>query len=262
MCDFLRGGLYALHLAPKDTHIFFCAHPLLQTLFATAMDHYGIKNDHHIIITARDSVYFTTRIWFLFKAFGHDPDKLHLMQGSLEEWISAGGEVDTKPTGVPVFQQMEPVHETKYKVLKEPSNVCDMKHVMGALERNDRRGIDGNGNANGYGNTLILDSRGSSFASKGHMPGAIHLPYGNWVEKDNTQKWKSIKELSNIFKEAGVDPATDQDIICTCGSGVSVCHTLLALELCGRDLQDARSTLMYDGSWAEYGKETDTPKVI
>ncbi len=213
------------------------------------MDEYEIKNNDHIIITARESVYFTPRTWFLFKTFGHDSSKIHLMQGSLEKWIELGGEVETDAISVPTFQNMKLKKHYTYKA-KECSNVCDMDEVMGAIAANDN--IDSE-------HVLILDSRGSSFA-KGHMPGAVHLPYADWVEKENTLVWKSVDDVKKIFADAGIDPLTQKKIICSCGSGVSVCHTLLALELCGRNLTFENKTKMYDGSWSEWGKSTSTPK--
>ena len=113
------------------------------------------------------------------------------------------------------------------------------------------------------GSKTIVDTRGSSFARKGHMPGALHLPYAEWVQTTNAQVWKTTDEIEKIFKASGVDPLSKQNIICTCGTGVSVCHTLLALSLCGRDLDDEEfTTVMYDGSWAEYGKDPNTEKVF
>eukprot|EP00588_Corethron_pennatum_P022869 CAMPEP_0194314658 /NCGR_PEP_ID=MMETSP0171-20130528/11509_1 /TAXON_ID=218684 /ORGANISM="Corethron pennatum, Strain L29A3" /LENGTH=349 /DNA_ID=CAMNT_0039070179 /DNA_START=198 /DNA_END=1247 /DNA_ORIENTATION=+ len=216
-------------------------------LFAAAMDAFEIGTEDHIIIYARESVYFTTRVWFLFRTFGHDPSKLHLMQGSLEQWIDAGGDIDTEPTVVPKAKDLELGGDTNYGRLSAPSNVCDMDEVLDVFAQD---GTD----------TLIIDSRGSSFRN-GHMPGAIHIPYSRWVvSPDSTLRWKNIDEVRKIFVDAGVDPLTDKNIICSCGTGVSVCHTLLALELCGRDLKNEERTKMYDASWSEWGAEDITPK--
>lgn len=223
---------------------------VVQKIFAAAMDEYGIKNQDHVIITARESVYFTPRTWFLFKTFGHDPSKIHLMQGSLEQWIEIGGEVETEAVIVPTFQDLELEEDYNYKVLEVPTNVCDMEEVLGATTNNDRKDSD---------TVFLLDSRGSSFA-KGHIPGAIHLPYSNWVLPGNTLTWKSVDDLRGIFADAGVDPLTQNKIISSCGSGVSACHTLLALELCGRDLRPPNKTKIYDGSWSEWSKNSTTPK--
>ncbi len=54
------------------------------------------------------------------------------------------------------------------------------------------------------------------------------------MEKENAVKLKSKDELLEIFANAGsTDVNTDKKLIASCGSGVSVCHILLALEECG-----------------------------
>lgn len=281
----LDAGRKAFELGPRipnSTHIDIddlCLTPRLNTknlphmlpsphFFASAMNYLGILNHDHIIITARDeSVHFTPRAWFMFKAFGHDPGKLHLMQGSLEQWIVSGGEVERDTVVVPSLQTMfndvdkeygsddSPSKEDSGYIVQKPKNICDMGHVANALDENELNKKENR--------TLILDSRGSSFSSKGHMPNAIHLPYSKWSKVDNAQIWKSVEDLKEVFLEAGIDPMTKQNIICSCGTGVSVCHTLLALELCGRNIYDTESTtMMYDGSWAEWSKDPDNKKVL
>ena len=222
------------------------------------MDASGISNDDHVVIYGREGCVFTPRTHFLFRSLGHDPSRVHLMQGSFEEWARRGGAVNTGPTTVPFWaedlvallkgSEGAPPSPPRYRA-RDAANVCSLDRVMAALnEVDDKDGED----------TLILDPRGTSFAG-GHIPGAINVPYLSIVEADDWLKFRPREDLLGVFLSAGVDVATDRPVILTCGSGVSVCHLFLALEECGRDNSN---TVIYDGSWAEWGSESGTPKVV
>jgi len=215
-------------------------------LFSKVMDAFTISNHDHIIVYGRNKdVIFTPRTWFLFRTMGHE--SVHLMQGSLEDWKQAGGPVDTDPVIVPnardIWFQSSSTTTRSYQA-KTPSNVVNMQDVLKSLNTND---------------AIIVDPRGSSFKLQGHIPGAIHIPYSEFVEPDHTLKLKSKQNLQQLFEQAGIDVTTEKTIIATCGSGVSVCHVALALEECGRDFQE---TKIYDGSWAEWGDDPSTPKIL
>eukprot|EP00559_Dactyliosolen_fragilissimus_P005134 CAMPEP_0184857904 /NCGR_PEP_ID=MMETSP0580-20130426/3047_1 /TAXON_ID=1118495 /ORGANISM="Dactyliosolen fragilissimus" /LENGTH=245 /DNA_ID=CAMNT_0027353767 /DNA_START=485 /DNA_END=1218 /DNA_ORIENTATION=- len=195
-------------------------------LFAALMDEYDIRNPDHIIIYGRETCIFLPRTWFLFRSLGHDPGKIHLMQGSLEEWIDAGGEIDNRFCRVPKANDLNLRRKTAY-VPRDASYICEMSEILSSVMK-DGVGLDKE--------TIILDSRGSSY-SKGHIPNAIHIPYSTLHCKENSLKLKSKKYLKKVFEAAGIkNLKTEQKIICSCGSGVSVCHLMLAMEQCGRNI--------------------------
>ncbi|HWE22389.1 MAG TPA: rhodanese-like domain-containing protein, partial [Myxococcales bacterium] len=83
----------------------------------------------------------------------------------------------------------------------------------------------------------------------GHIPGAVNAPFSGNL-KDG--RFRPPEELRAIYQRLGAGRATE--IIASCGSGVTACHTLLALELAG--LPGAK---LYVGSWSDWSSQPDAP---
>ena len=222
-------------------------------LFALAMDAYNINNDDHVIIYAKRGALFTPRVWFLFVSMGHDPKRVHLMQGSLEDYIEEGGLVEETFDSLLITddeqqkQQHDGYHSSmgreyidcfdngilnvtrlyhkhydttklKYKSnVNSAMNVCEKAEVLEAV--NDYL----NKNEEPKNNTVILDTRGSGYAKNGYIPSAIHLPYTQIATQSNPLKIQQKSTLKKLFEEREIDYLDPKlKIILSCGSGVYV----------------------------------------
>jgi len=85
----------------------------------------------------------------------------------------------------------------------------------------------------------------------GHIPGAINLPF---AENLHDGRFRSAKELHAAY-EALLGSVPAENLIVHCGSGVTACHTLLALDRAG--ISGAR---LYVGSWSEWCRNPDRPR--
>jgi thiosulfate/3-mercaptopyruvate sulfurtransferase len=272
-------------------------------LFGAAMDAMAIRPDDHVVVYGRAGSLFTPRVWLTFYALGHGATtkgRLSLLQGSLEDWEAAGGPVDTTelpPSAIPRAVDLNLLNSSSngsggvYQARPIPSGMVAtlQDDIRDVVLSND----GGNNDATSAVSTttFLLDARGSSFALKGHMPGAIHLPYSHlMVDKEaNSCRLLPREELQRVLSAAlgiatGKDDGeneeagstrlaeyftadTDQDanattrkrIICTCGSGISACTLYVALRECG---VPETALSMYDGSWGEYKLYDDLPKVF
>ena len=278
-------------------------------LFGLAMDAYGIGNNEtnnddniesdHVVIYARRGAVFTPRTWFLFVSMGHDPNKVHLMQGSIEDWIEKGGSVDDGSLlgeneqssntigdgfddcfneGILDVKRLytsrydnEPIYRTNVATAK---HICDKDEVLDAVNRhlekeNNSDGTSNNESTNtnssddGFTKTVIIDTRGSGYSKKGYMPSAIHFPYQKLVTPSNKLVFQPKEVLHKLWEEKGIDYLDSKlKIIFSCGSGVSVCHGYLSLKELGREITE-ENTRVYDGSWKEWGRmEEDLPRIL
>ena len=87
----------------------------------------------------------------------------------------------------------------------------------------------------------------------GHVPGAVNVPCRANLDADG--RFLPVEQLRAPFAAAGV--TADSDVVSYCGSGVTACHNLLALELAG--LPQGR---LYPGSWSQYSADQDRPVAV
>jgi len=193
----------------------------------------GIGDDDMVVVYDSAGLMSAARVWFAFKAMGHD--KIAVLDGGLPAWKAAGGALES---GAPV---LKPAHFTAHF---NAALVRDFPAVKAAL-----------------GNTQVLDARSAprfegtepeprAGLKSGHMPGAANLPYRAVLTADG--KLKDDASLQKLFSEKGVDLRAP--IITSCGSGVTAAIVMLALDKLG-----ARQVAVYDGSWTEWGGRDDAP---
>ena len=87
----------------------------------------------------------------------------------------------------------------------------------------------------------------------GHVPGAVNVPCRATLDAGG--RFRPVEELRRTFAAAGV--TADSDVVSYCGSGVTACHNLLALELAG--LPAGR---LYAGSWSQYSADPGRPVAV
>lgn len=177
---------------------------------------------------------FAARLWWLLRYFGQP--QAALLDGGIDAWTRAGLPLETGPV-VP-----EPAPAVKLQ--PDPSLTLDAESVRRGLSR---------------GEIVLLDARAANrFAGRdetldpvaGHVPGARNRPFA--LNLDAGGRFRDTGELREGFATtAGDAPAR---VVHMCGSGVTACHNLYAMELAG--LPGSR---LYPGSWSEWIRDPARP---
>jgi len=173
------------------------------------------------------------RLWWLVRAIGH-PD-VQVVDGGLAALRAAGFALTTDepaPSGLP-----------PYPTAGLAAALADIDEVERARGAADRRVIDVRAAFRFRGDSDPFDP------VAGHIPGARNAPYADNLRADGT--FKSADELRSLLTGALDGIAPGQTIV-HCGSGVTACHTLLAMERAG--LSGAR---LYVGSWSEWCRHSE-----
>lgn len=223
-------------------------------LFAASMDALDIANEDHLIVYSTKGCMFIHRALFQIQAMGHERDRVHLMDGSLDDWENQGGKLDKEPIKTVSMSDQDLTKEFKYQAT-DAQNVVGIDEVKSIIEKGEDA------------DAIIVDVRSSDRflglveeprpgLRLGHMPGAKHLFFCTLLDEDNQAKLKPKTELQKLIADAGIDLNTDKRIVASCGSGATACALAAALHICGRD---PSKTSIYDGSWSEWGGEKDTP---
>ena len=95
--------------------------------------------------------------------------------------------------------------------------------------------------------SLIIDVRSEIEFEKGHIPGAINVPFTENIDQNGL--FLKPNELKNKYETIFGD-ISNENIIVHCGSGVTACHTLLALTYA-----EMKTPKLYVGSWSEWSRK-------
>ena len=204
--------------------------------FARDIAALGISSGDTVVAYDSGGWVAAPRAWWMLLSFGYR--KVRVLDGGLKKWLREGrpthsGKVTPKPG--------------KFQAKFDPSYIRSQQQVLGNLETRAEQLVDARPRARFEG--TVPEPRPNS--RSGHIPGSRNVPYAELFDA-NTGAMKSLEELRQAFKNAGVD--TTKPIVTTCGSGVSALVLTLALYRLG-----VRGSALYDGSWAEWGARTDLP---
>ena len=210
-------------------------HPLPDpATFAARAAAWGIGPTTQVVVYDQGNSFYAARAWWLFRWLGHA--SVAVLDGGLAAWQAAGHALghDTPDSPRGDFRIGPP--------LAEP---VDVQQVLQALGAPDRRLVDARGADRYAGENETIDPVG------GHVPGALNHHYARNYLPDGRMKDAATLRTEWLTTLGGHPP---QALIALCGSGVSACVNLLALEHAG--LAGAH---LYPGSWSEWIRDPARP---
>ena len=214
--------------------------------FISYMKKLKIKNNNHLLLCYdQKGMISSPRVWFTYKIFGKQ--NVAVLDGGLPKWIAEGHPTETGE--YELYSDESSEKDTEYNFKLQASKIKsfdDIKEISEKLVRST--------NSVKY---QILDARSSGRFNgtdpdprknlrSGSIPGSINSFFQQVFNNDKA--FKQPEELRKLFESVGVNFHEDINIINSCGSGLTACINLFALELAGK-----KNTSLYDGSWMEWG---------
>jgi thiosulfate/3-mercaptopyruvate sulfurtransferase len=209
-------------------------HPLPERAsFAATLGRLGIDPQTQVIALDRHGGPYAARLWWLLRWMGHEA--VAVLDGGLAAWTAAGGALDAaapSPRALPPYPDRTP--------LTTQTDADTLHRELGRV-----RLVDARAGERFRGEVEPID------AAAGHIPGALHRFF-----KDNLAADGRFKDSASLRSEyealLGRDAAART--VHQCGSGVTACHNLLAMEHAG-----LTGSALYPGSWSEWSADAGRP---
>lgn len=213
-------------------------HPLPEPReFAVTLARWGVTPSTYVIAyDDQNGANAASRLWWMLKALGHE--RVQVVDGGLAALLATGIQLTSDvpaPRAAPAYPA---------SAWQRPR--ADIDEVERARTARDARVIDVRAAFRYRGEREPIDP------IAGHIPGARNVPLTDNLNTDGT--FKSADALRAMYAGALAGVAPSHTIV-HCGSGVTACHTLLALERAG--LTGAK---LYVGSWSEWCRNPERPR--
>ena len=201
---------------------------------AAKLGSWGIDSQTQVVVYDADNGMFASRLWWLLRWLGHE--RVAVLDGGFKAWQQAGMPVTTEiAPPAPKDFIGQPRNELWVSAADVAARVLEPKWLV----------LDARAPERYRGEVEPID------AVAGHVPGAVNHPFA--LNLNASTQFLSADELRARYEQVSGGAPPNQ-VIAMCGSGVTACHNLLAMEVAG--LHGAK---LYAGSWSEWIRDPHRP---
>ena len=210
-------------------------HPLPSPADFEAWLRRGGVNDDSLVVACDDgNGMYAARLWWMLRWLGHDA--VAVLDGGMRRWLQLG---------LPLTDEIPEPSPGNFVARYRQDAAVDTAAVLAATTDPTLRILDARGPERYRGEVEPID------AVAGHVPGARNHPFG--LSLDAQGGFLDPGALRATLA-ASLEGMTAERVIAMCGSGVSACHLLLALEHAGH-----HGARLYPGSWSEWSSDPARP---
>ena len=193
----------------------------------------GIVNNDEIVIYDNSDVISSCRCWYNFIYFGHDPKKVHVLDGGLKKWKNENKITNNETANT----QSSNYSTSEFKKLVKNKKEIDeniMNNEFNVVDARSRERFEGK----------VAEPRKD--LRSGSIKNSFSLPFAGLINEDHT--FINKEKILEKFNSVGLN--NNKNLVFTCGSGVTASVLALAYSI----INDKYKPTIYDGSWSEYGK--------
>ena len=226
-------------------------HPLPDRAdFARTLGALGIGPNRPVVTLDRQGGAYAARLWWMLRWLGHA--EVAELDGGFAAWLTAGGastsHTDSEAT---TTAQTSGKGSTPARLTSGAAAYPERVPLMPCVEADEL--------TKRIGLSVVLDARSPERfrgdkepidAVAGHIPGALNRFHTSNLDEG---RFKSAERLRSEFL-AAIGSRNASEVIHSCGSGVTACHNLLAMEHAG-----LTGSLLYAGSWSEWSSDPERP---
>lgn len=198
--------------------------------FSLECQNLGINKQDKIVVYDNLGIYSSPRVWWMFRLMGHK--NIAVLDGGLPAWVAAKHPIE------PISKPSNGFEVGDFKANYQENWLVNKSKITRNIKDSEAFVIDARSKERFLG--IVPESRKN--LRSGHIPNAVNLPFKEVLEGGFLKKKEALLELVSPL-ELG-----KRSLIFSCGSGITACIVLLALE----NVLDNPKAL-YDGSWSEWG---------
>jgi thiosulfate/3-mercaptopyruvate sulfurtransferase len=202
--------------------------------FAATLRAWGVSSTTQVIAYDADNGMYASRLWWLLRWVGHRA--VAVLDGGFKAWNAER---------LPTSTEIPARSPSQFEAHPNRALWLDAQQVQERVQQPDWRLLDARAPERFAGKVEPLDTRA------GHVPGARNHPFATNLAADG--RFGAPEELRRRYEQSQAGVSDDHTIV-MCGSGVTACHLLLAMEHAGKP-----GARLYAGSWSEWIRDPRRP---